>query len=272
MTFPRYFISLAVLLAAVSVPAFQQPAHEQKNNPPPAPPAKQQGAAPEQPKPAPPRETFWQKALRILGISVTPSALKGDDDALTGDIWLADLQTGTARRLTREGTYRSPIVLPGEQTVWALKAETICEIPLDGGAVKERFSIKGIIKLASVDTESRKNVVLLREDEAHQMVVELLSIYDGKRTVLSYDPASDADKRMLAYLRSWERSYDGGKFKLYTRSESRDGAADRRIEWRDVYFEGPEREPLDLSHCEPFNCGQPALSLNAQYAVYVKAL
>lgn len=270
MAFLRYFISLIVLLAAVSMMAFQQPTGEKKNNPPNGPPAKQQDAPREQPKPAPRRETFWQRALRILGISVTPSALKGDDDALTGDVWLADLLTETSRRLTREGAYRSPLVLPGEQTIWALKGETICEIPLDGGAVKERFSIKGIVKLAAVDTEARKNVVLLREDEAHQMVVELLSIDGGKRTALSYDPASDEDKQMLAYLRSWERSYDGGKFKLYTRSEGKGGAAGKRIEWHDVYFEEPEREPLDLSHCKPFNCGQPALSLNARYVVYVK--
>lgn len=270
MYIPRYLFFPILLLVAASALAFQQPTG-QKSNPPPAPPGKQDNPLKQ---PTPPRraETFWQKALRILGISVTPSALKGDDDAVIGDVWLADLRTGVACRLTREGGYRSPLVLPDAQTAWALKGEAIYEIPLDGGAARDRFTIKGIVKLAAVEVETRKHVLLLREDEARQMVVELLSLADGKRTALPYDPASDKDKQMLAYLRSWERRYDGGKFTLYAQSESKDGPADKRIEWRDVYLKEAGREALNLSRCDGVNCGQPALSLNGRYVVYIKAL
>jgi hypothetical protein len=76
-----------------------------------APGGKQQPQQPQPPKsPArPPRtETFWEKALRISGISVTPSAMKGDEDGLTGDVHVLDLTVKTSRRLTFNGGYRSP--------------------------------------------------------------------------------------------------------------------------------------------------------------------
>ena len=280
MLSPRYFMQIAVLLAAVSTLAFQQPKGRSTDKPPAvtqqgktsaAPPVNQRDNPPKQPTAPRPTETFWQKTLRILGISVTPSALKGDDDSLIGDVWLVDLQTKSPLRLTRVGGYRSPLVLSDEQTALALKGETIYEIPLDGGAAKDRFTIKGIVKLAAVEVETRKHVLLLREDEARQMVVELLSLADGKRTAWPYDPASKEDKQMLAYLRSWERSYDSGRFTLYTQSESKTAPDDSRIEWHDVYLKKAGLEPVNLSRCEPVNCGQPALSPNARYVVYIKA-
>ncbi len=225
---------------------------------------------PPPPRPTPAPETFLQKMLRVTGISVTPGALKGDDDALTGDVWLKDLQTGAANRLMRGGGYRSPLVLPDEQTVWALKGETIFEVPLEGGAPKERFTIKGILKLAGVNAETRQQILLLRKDEAGPIVVELLSLTDGKRTALPYNPAAAEDQRMLAYLRGWERSYEGGKFTLSTRSESKDG--DTRVEWSDVYLQVKGQAANNISLCNGVNCGQPALSLQGRYIVYLKAV
>jgi len=54
---------------------------------------KQQGnPQPDKPKPAPTppikKETTVQWLLRFLGISATPSAMKGEDDNLIGDLWL----------------------------------------------------------------------------------------------------------------------------------------------------------------------------------------
>ncbi len=220
-------------------------------------------------RPARKSETFWQKVLRITGISVMPGALKGDDDALTGDVWVKDLPKNVARRLTRDGRYRSPLVLPDEQTIWALKGETIIEIPMDSGTQKERFTITGIIKLAGVDMETRKQILLLREDEARQTVVELLSLTDGKRIVIPYNPAAAEDQRMLAYLRGWERSYEGGKFMLTTRSESKVG--DTKIEWHDVYLQLKGQEATNVSRCDGVNCGQPSLSAKQRFVVYLKA-
>ena len=264
MPFLRCFTALAVLLVAVSTMTFTQPGRLQKNNPP----RQQQGKPPQpastpRPTPAVTRkaETFTQKLLRFLGLTVTPGALKGEEeDKLTGDVWLTDLQTGSPRRLTFTGGYRSPLALPGEQAIWALKGETIVEIPVAGGKPQERFSIPGIIKLAGVD-ETGRQIVLLREDGARRTVVELLALADGKRTALAYD--ADADTRMLAYLQGWERSYDGGRLRLYTQSGSQN-------EQRNVYLEEAGRAAVNISHCDDSPCGQPALALKARSVIFIK--
>ena len=78
------------------------------------PPDKQSPDKPKQPPPPPvKKETTLQWLLRCLGISSTPTAMKGEDDNLRGDIWLTDTTTQTSQRLTREGGYRSPIVMAG---------------------------------------------------------------------------------------------------------------------------------------------------------------
>jgi len=197
----RYLNALTVLLVAVLTLAFQQPVDGQKNNSTTTQPSNKQQSNPPKPTPTPRLEPFWQKVLRITGISVTPSALKGEDDTLTGDIWLAEVGKWQTRRLTYDGGYRSPLVLPSEQAVWALKGETIYDKSLEVGPARERYTIKGIVKLAAIGTEKPAQVLLLREDEAHQTIVELVSVADGKRTVLPYDQASKEDTRILNQLR-----------------------------------------------------------------------
>ena len=215
--------------------------------------------------PTPKVETFTQRMLRVFGITVMPSLLRGDEDDLHGDLWLADVSNGTVRRLTREGGYRSPVMLD-DQRVWALKGETIVEIPVNGGAPVTRFTVPGIKKLAGVANESALQVIILRNDA--QPIVELLAVADGKRTALSY---ATSDEPMLAYLSGWERSYDNGRLVLFTQSETKTGAADTVIEWRDVYLKTDGGEPVNLSHGDGVNCGQPALAPNRRQVVYVKA-
>ena len=243
-----------ILLLPVSVAAQQSKPIRQPQAPPTA------RTAPK-PTPAPKTETFTQKLLRVFGITAMPNLMKGEEDELRGDVWLANLNNSTARRLTFTGGYHSPLILPGAQSVWALRGEMIYEIPVKGGEAKEVMAIPGIVKLAGLDNEY---VVLLRRDQQRNFIVELLSLADKRRTALPYDSASAEDARMLAYLRGWERRYDSGKFWLYTEAKEQ-GAG------REVKLEETGRPALNVSHCgDGEDCGQPALASPARLVVFIK--
>jgi hypothetical protein len=69
-----------------------------------------------------PKESFWQKLLRITGISAMPATTKGPPgELLGGDLWLASLDGGSRLRLTRDGGYRSPVFSADSGAVLALR-------------------------------------------------------------------------------------------------------------------------------------------------------
>jgi len=254
-----------VMVAPATAPQ-QQPASRQNNqqNNQSKPPADKQPKLP-QPK----TETFWQKVLRVAGISATPSAMKGDEGTLAGDLWIYDMNTRALRRVTRDGGYRSPIFLAGENRLLAIKGEDVVKIDFDGGGAEKLHTIKGIAKLVGLNADDRNQVLILIEDERPS--VELLSLMNGRRASLTFNSDYDEDSKMLAHLRGWERVYDGGRIVLYTKTETKEGLGGSKIEWSDVYLKIEKTEPENISNCDGLNCGQPSLSSNARYVVYIKS-
>jgi hypothetical protein len=49
----------------------------------------------------------------FLAYSSMPNEMKGGDESLTGDVWLADLNSSSKRQITSGGGYRWPLALPG---------------------------------------------------------------------------------------------------------------------------------------------------------------
>jgi hypothetical protein len=217
------------------------------------------------------KETTTQWLLRFLGISAAPSAMKGEDDTITGDLWLHDTESGTARRITREGGYRSPIVLTGETALLALRGEQVIEIAIESGQTEARGSIPGVVKLIGVAAADPNQVLFLRQDASGAFVAGALSLKDGRREERRLDLAAVDEQRMLAHLRGWQRSYDGGQTSLYTKIETKEGLAGT-VEWRDVWLKRAGRDTTNISHCDGVNCGQPSLSPNGRWVVYVKAM
>jgi hypothetical protein len=264
MLFTHFFITLILALAPVIEPQTGNQQDKQQSV--------QTNTQTKQPPPKPPKkETFLEWVLRVTGISATPSTMKGDDDEISGDVWVFDLNTRTGRRITRDGSYRSPIFLDGEKGLLALKGNDLMEIALDGGEVKRLSTIKGIAKLVGLNVDDRNQVLFVSEDEQQRSSVGLYSLKDGRVTLLSYDLNADGERRMLAHIRGWERVYDDGRIILYTKSETKEGLAGSIIEWSDVYLKKEKQDPVNISNCDGVNCGQPSLSSNARYVTYIKS-
>jgi hypothetical protein len=269
-TIPGFCLTAILLIAPVSAlsqsPAPKPKPDKQSEQ---APGGKQQPQPPKPPARPPRTETFWEKVLRISGISVTPSAMKGDEDGLTGDVHVLDLTVKTSRRLTFNGGYRSPIFLPGETSLLALKGEDVVELPFDGGAEKKRYTINGVVKLVGVSQDGTQ-VLYLSRDREGQLTVWLLALSDGQETKLAYNPESVEDKMLLARLSGWERVYDGGRITLYTQLESKE-ASNGKLEWREVYLKRDSQQVEPITRCDGVNCGNPTLSQNWRYMAFIKA-
>ena len=271
----RHVPALILFASPIWFAPIQQSPQNRQNKPPDKqqnkPPDKQQPDKPKPPQPPPvKKETTVQWLLRFLGISATPSAMKGDDDTLAGDIWLYDPATQTSQRITREGGYRSPIALAGDAKLLALKGEQVVEITIENRAAKPRATIPGIVKLIGVNAEDANQILFLSASGEQKFSVGTLSLSDNRIEMRELDPNSEDDRRMLAHLRGWERVYDGGKTAVYTKAETKEGLAGQ-IEWRDVYLKREGRDTVNVSNCDGVNCGQPSLAPGGRFVVYVKA-
>jgi hypothetical protein len=146
--------------------------------------------------------SFTEKLLKFLGISDSPSTLKGPGDEVTsGELWLVDLDSKSTRPLTSGGGYRSPVFMSGTDDVLALQGTDVVRIPSRGGEGKRLYSVNAIVKLVGAESDDPERVLILLRDgaDAHPRV-GFLTVSTGAVTVLPYDLASNQDLQMVENL------------------------------------------------------------------------
>ena len=217
-----------------------------------------------------PRTSFTERLLKFLGISASPGTLKGPGDEVTsGQLWLADLQAKTTHPLTSSEGYRSPIFFAGNKDVLALRGLEVIRLPSAGGEGKSLYSVDGILKLVGASSEDAATVlILLRGKAGGQPRVGLLTVGTGAVTPLPYDPTSSQDLQMVEDLGGWSRIY--GDRNVYVRRQGKQ-ALSGTVEWSDVFLQVDSQPPVDVSQCDGVNCGQPSLSADGHWLVFVRA-
>lgn len=215
-------------------------------------------------------ESFWQKILRFAGISASPSQMKGiDDEPGSGDIWLIHLAHKTRQRITWNGGFQSPVFAPGDETILAVRADSLVQIPVDGAEPKELFPVKGVVKLVGFSLDQPDRLLLLKQSGDDRPAVGFLSMQSDKFTKLPYDENSPEDREMLNHLTGWERVY--GQTTVSTKPETKVVLGGNKKMWTDVYIRQGQQNPLNISECDGQNCGQPSLSHDGRMVVYIKA-
>ena len=82
-----------------------------------------------------PPEPLLSKLLRIAGLTAAPSQMRGPaDNAAVGDIWIASVDRRSARALTTNGGYRSPIFVNDTPVVLALRGNSVVRLGAQGGS------------------------------------------------------------------------------------------------------------------------------------------
>ncbi len=217
-----------------------------------------------------PQASFAEKLLKFLGIADSPGTLKGPgDEVRSGELWLADLQAKTTRVLVSGEGYRSPIFLQGSNDVLVLRGTEVMQVSIAGGEGKTLYSVQGILKLVGASSEDTANILILLRDQAGgRLRVGLLTVSTGAVTPVPYDPASGRDLQMVETLAGWSRTY--GNRHIYVQKQHKQ-ALSGIVEWHDVFLQVEGNPPVDVSRCDGVNCGQPSLSPDGHWLVFVRA-
>ena len=213
-------------------------------------------------------DDWLDQVVRFLGISKTPSQLKAPGDKLrTGDIFIATLD-GVSTRVTTDGGYRSPVFLPGDAGLLALRGDEVVRLPLSGGTVQQLQSVPRALKLLGVDASDADRVLVLLETPDGGPELGVLALKSGQITPLPHDRDSKAHRRLISHLRGDDREYEGVKVYVKAESKARLGG---QVEWTDVYVKRGNEAPVNISRCDGVDCGQPALSPDGERVVFIKA-
>ena len=219
-------------------------------------------------QPADGKVSFWERLKKIAGISATPSLMKGTDDDMPngGQIWAGTPDTGRSQSITHDSGFRSPVFAPDGNAVLAIKSNAIWRIPLAGGAPFKFHEMAGLSKLVGFDRDDTNQLcVLLGQESA--ISVQLLSVVTLQAVPIEYDAGSREDRRWVAHLKRWDRSY--GETMVYLEKQRKTGLSSE-VEWNDVYFKRRNETPINVSRADGKNCGHPSLAPNGTQVVFIK--
>jgi hypothetical protein len=212
------------------------------------------------------RADWIDTVARALGISKTPSAMRGaGDDSRPGDLAVVRIEGDGRVTLTTGGLYRSPIFADGDKALLALEGEQLVRIPLQGGEPQRLQAVPEVVKLLGVDRgDPQRVLVLVAGKQGSELAV--LSLKTGKLELLPHQGKDPAERRLLSHLRGEDRIYEG--VSLEVRTQSKPGLQGR-IEWEDVFVQRGGEPRMNLSRCDGASCGQPALSQDGQRIAFV---
>lgn len=213
---------------------------------------------------------FVDRVLKFLGFGASAGTLKGPgDEVTTGDLWVANLSSGSTRALTSGGGYRTPVFLPGTTDVLALRGTDVVRVSLAGGEGTRLYSVASIMKLVGAGTDNSGEVlILLQGGPGSHARVGLLMLSSGAVVPVPYDQSSAQELILVESLEGWSQTYDDKR--VYVEKVNRP-AMSGTIEWVDVFYSAGEAKPVNVSKCNGNNCGQPSLSKDGQVLVYVRA-
>ena len=150
----------------------------------------------------------------------------------------------------------------------ALRGTEVMRVPSAGGEGKKLYSVEGILKLVGASSESATAIlILLRSKDGGHARVAVLTVGTGAVTPVPYDPDSNQDLQMVEDLEGWSRTY--GDRHIYVQKQNKQGLLST-VEWHDVFLQIDSQAPVDVSQCDGVNCGQPSLSADGHWLVFVK--
>ena len=218
---------------------------------------------------------FWTRVLRLLGVTATPAAQKGDEDPTTeGDIWLYKVETRRVGSPLKQGNFRSAIFMPSGQTILAMSGTKLVKFDFAINGVEvtttepvELWTKPEIVKLISVQSDGAEVLVLTDLDNDNCPGVGVLKLSDGSINALPHNNSQE-DRDLVTYLRRSEREYDDGtKLEVRIMKKTKNGA---QVESIDSFMQLPRQDWVNVSQCRPgMNCGQPAISPDRKFVLFI---
>ena len=211
--------------------------------------------------------SFWEKVLKVVGISANPNDLKGPNDASTGRVWAIDVQRHTRHAVTKTGGFRSPVYEPGDRSLLSLRGEDLVRIPLPEGEPVKLFTLKDALKIVGFNRENKDDVLILTQKPGDNLLtVVVLSLKSRQYTQLKYDPNSD-DQRLVNHLAGWDRVY-GDTLLIVQRKKKKTSQGEEEL--ANIVLEKKGHEAETLTPSDEVDCLQPCLSWDHHYVVFIK--
>lgn len=207
-------------------------------------------------------ETFLQQILRISGISATPQQMRGQEKGQAGQLWIVHTETKEQQQVSSSSDFRSPVFMPDDSSLLALKETELIEVSLPGGVAKPLFNIPGVIKIIGFDQSDNDRFLVLLEDNQ----LALVSLKTGIQEILNY-PSSPETDAYLSHIINWDRAY--GDTRVFVRTRPKRTIRGRHY-LSNVYYQR-NRDETDLSRCVSSSCSQPSLSHNGKRVVFIKS-
>lgn len=201
--------------------------------------------------------------LRVMGISVAPSGVRGTSVVSQGNLWLSRIGGAGAHRsepITRDGTYHSPLWMPGSNQILVVKGNKLVQLDPEGNGEKVLYPLGGFTTLHGFDKRDARSVLILQDS-----VPAILSLANGKTTFLPYDKENEEDRTAVTRLGRDYRNY--GHIKVFIESQPMFDELDNEEGNNKIHIIG-EQMPEIVIPC-PEYCIQPALSENGQQLIFV---
>jgi hypothetical protein len=226
------------------------------------------------PQPTARPSTWWERALVVLGVSTTPRAQRGEGDEVTGNIVVVslddDFRPTSRSEVTTGGGFRSPVFLPGGQSLLALKGEMIVKVSVEERTVEDVRAVPGIKKLVGVSSQEPDQVLIVTDvDNDNCPGIALFSLSTGTLTPLDYGQ-TDPDRIRVNSLVGWDRDYEGGNVSLFeeTQRVRENGVEMNRL---NVFIKPKNKPKIQVSNCvNPKRCAQPTYHSAPRLVAYVR--
>lgn len=208
----------------------------------------------------------FSRMLQAMGITIAPSGVKSSGSIFQGNLWLSKIDGAGAHEpkpLTRDGTYHSPLWIPGSNQILAVKGNNLVQLEIDGSQEKMLFPLSETTTLHGFDQRDAKSVLILQEKH-DDIVPAVLSLTNGQITLLPYDKKNSEDRIAVDRLRGDNRNYDN--IEIVVDRQSIFDATGTIEKINKIRIKANQR--IAVIPC-PGDCAQPALSEDGRKLVFV---
>jgi hypothetical protein len=208
-------------------------------------------------------DSFLATLLRFTGITATPSTVKGNDNFMIGDIWLAQVSAAKAsapQKITTDGSYHSPLWIPGSQSILAMKGDKLVQLNVQGKEEKIRYTLTNNTVLLGFDKQDESRILVLQRP----LTVGIFTLANGQITPLPYNDNNPKEREAFAQLRKDFRRYDSVNVSVNDKKQPSSKG------YRSVYtilIELLSGEDISIS-C-PSACSQPALAADGRQLLFI---
>lgn len=210
-------------------------------------------------------KSFVQRMLEIFGITATTSMQKNEEIVNSGQIWICSSDGSNHSQITKNTEFRSPIILPDNKNIIALRNESVIKINLNDGSMTDILSVQRAIKIIGYEKNNVNVIYLLCKNGLRNPYIVQLNLETIKEDTVHYDVSNANDRLVLNSIKGEERYY--GDIRLFTQSVTDFINMEER---KCIFMQTKRGTAKNMTQGMEGNFEQPSLSQDGKIIVYIK--